>query len=292
MSFFNVVGVLVTLSSIGSCVKSAMSSSSTQEKEVVVVKARSDTVNDLENLKEKLKTIETPNTETYTVEGNPGLSVGGTVLEQLLDIAIAFFKQPLVNESLQKIIKDEADAKVITDMIKEMGVVVVQALNEKQVLACAKGFTCEQEGTSGDGNITCDGQKIGSSWYDARRHVSNKTLYSSDKTSGCDRYIPDINNIRAILDKIKDKAKSMVTDKDKQRLLYDTAVSIGKNNIDFFATHDPRAQHFTKQQGNPFKEGGEFHKHMPFDKFQTTANAFSNQWLTVNERTVTEQTAS
>lgn len=274
MSFFNVVGVLVTLSSVGSCVKSAMSSS-TKEKEVVVVKAKSDTVGDLENLKEKLKTIETSNTETYTVKGNPGLSVGGTVLEQLLDIAIAFFKQPLVNESLQKIIKDESDAKVITDMIKEMGVVVVQALNEKQVLACAKGFTCEQEGTSGEGKITCDGQEVGSSWYDARMHISDKNLYSTDKTSNCDRYIPDLKNIEAIVEKVKNKIKSMMTDKDKQRLLYDTAVSIGKNNIDFFATHDPRAHHFTKRQGNPFEEGGDFHKHMPFDKFQKTATQYS-----------------
>ena len=284
MSFFNVVGVLVTLSSVASCVRSAMSSSSSGEKEVTI-KAKSDTVGDLENLKEKLKTIETTNTETYTVEGNPGLSVGGTVLEQLLDIAIAFFKQPLVNESLQKIIKDESDAKVITDMIKEMGVVVVQALNEKQVLACAKGFTCEQEGTSGEGKITCDGKEVGSSWYDARMHISDKNIYSTDKTSNCDRYIPDLKNIEAIVEKIQNKIKSMMTDKDKQRLLYDTAVSIGKNNIDFFATHDPRANHYTRRQGNPFDEGGDFHKHMPFDKFQTTANAFSNRYLGVREET-------
>lgn len=276
MSFFNVVGVLVTLSSVGSCVKSAMSSSSTKEKEVVAVKAKSDTVDDLENLKEKLKTIETTNTETYTVKGNPGLSVGGTVLEQLLDIAIAFFKQPLVNESLQKIIKDESDAKVITDMIKEMGVVVVQALNEKQVLACAKGFTCEQEGTSGEGKITCDGKEVGSSWYDARMHISDKNIYSTDKTSNCDRYIPDLKNIEAIVERVKNKIKSMMTDKDKQRLLYDTAVSIGKNNIDFFATHDPSANHYTRRQGNPFDEGGEFSKLMPFEKFQETAAQYSN----------------
>ena len=92
MSFFGVVGALVVSSSVASCLKSAMSSSSKAEKPVI--KAKSDTVDDLENLKEKLKDIETPSTEMYTVKGNPGLSVGGTVLEQLLDISIAFFKQP------------------------------------------------------------------------------------------------------------------------------------------------------------------------------------------------------
>lgn len=275
MSFFGVVGALVVSSSVASCAKSAMSSSSTSA-EKPVIKAKSDTVNDLENLKDKLKDIETPSTEMYTVKGNPGLSVGGTVLEQLLDISIAFFKQPLVNEALQKIIKDESDAKVITDMVKELGGVVVNALNEKQVMACAKGFTCTQEGSSGEGKITCDEKEVGNSWYDARMHISNKNLYSSDKTSDCERYIPDTSNIMAIIEMVKSKVKSMMTDKDKQRLFYDTAVSIGKNNMDFFATHDPRANYYTNKQGNPFEEGGDFLKHVPYEKFQETATKFSN----------------
>jgi|TARA_B110000483_G_scaffold96469_1_gene118514 hypothetical protein len=281
MSFFNVVGAVVVLSSLASSVKSAMSTSSSSSggKEPVVIKPKSDTVDDLEKLKEKLKDIEsTPGTETYTVQGNPGLSVGGTVLEQLLDISIAFFKQPLINEALQKIIKDESDAKVITDTVKEIGGEIVKVLKEKQVLACAKGFKCEQEGTSGDGKITCDGQEVGTNWSEARMHIADKNLYSSDKTGQCDRYIPDLKNIESIYETLKTKMKSMMTDAARQRLLYDTAVSIGKNNIDFFAMHDPRAHHYTNKQGNPFEEGGDFHEHMPYEKFQETATNFSNQF--------------
>lgn len=280
MSFFNVVGVLVTLSSVASCARSAMSaSSSSGEKQPVVVKPKSDTVDDLEKLKEKLKEIEsTSGTETYTVQGNPGLSVGGTVLEQLLDISIAFFKQPLVNEALQKIIKDESDAKVITDTVKEIGSEIVKVLKEKQVLACAKGFECEQEGTSGDGMITCDGQEVGNTWHDARMHIADKNLYSSEKTGQCDRYIPDLKNIESIYETLKTKLKSMMTDVTRQKLLYDTVVNIGKNNIDFFAMHDPSTHHFTKRQGNPFEQGGEFLEQMPYEKFQETATNFSNQF--------------
>ena len=302
--FFNVIGMLVVGSSILCSVSSMRSSSTTTTRTVItrneeptVIKPTSETVDDLQNIKEKLNEINTPqSTESYTVQGNPGLSIGGTVLEQLLDISITFFKQPLVNEALQKIIKDESDAKVITDMIKEFGEEIVNSLKDNQVLSCAKKFNCEQRAvelepepdpdglTKAPGiqalpnrqRVFCEDTQL-NNWDEALIHVSDKSKYSTDKMKNCDRYVPNLDSLKNIKDRVTGKAKGMLTDPSKIQLFYNTVVSIGKNNMDFIGSHLPRAQHQMNERGNPFDDDGEFMQTIPFEKFEGFAEKISQK---------------
>lgn len=253
-----------------------------QEEEVQV---ESETAEQLEDLKDKLDTLGT--TETYTIKGNPGLSIGGTILEQTLDIAIAFFKQPLINEAMQRIIKDESDATTITDMITEIGQEIVSTLKTNQILTCAKPFNCsKKEGEPVENNAgvvsqpykyVCDDKELGS--YDGmRKHVNDAVLYKTDKVSDCDRYLPNMDSLNTIRQRVTDKLKTMLTDTEKQRLFYDTIVSIGKNNMDFFATQDPRLNIIMEERGNPFNEDGDFVKQVPYSTYESKLNEFANKF--------------
>jgi hypothetical protein len=294
--FFNVIGMLVVGSSIVCSVSSMRSSSTTTTRTVItrkeeptIIKPTSETVDDLQNIKEKLNEINPPqSTESYTVQGNPGLSIGGTVLEQLLEISITFFKQPLVNEALQKIIKDESDAKVITDMIKEFGEEIVNSLKDNQVLSCAKKFNCEErivddpdpddglDVVGGSRQVFCEDTKL-NNWEHALMYVSDKKKYSTDKVKNCDRYVPNLDSLQNIKNRVTGKAKGMLTDPSKTQLFYNTVVSIGKNNMDFISSHLPKVKHQMNERGNPFDDDGEFIQTMPFEKFKGFADELSQK---------------
>ena len=69
-------------------------------------------VNDLESIKDRIKKSETYR-EYYRSEKNNGLTVIGTLMEQMIDVMVAVLKQPLVAEAISKRIVNKQDADEI-----------------------------------------------------------------------------------------------------------------------------------------------------------------------------------
>ena len=131
-----VVAVLVILliSSIIAAVRSSTSSeptiktddTPTASQDVAAKKELVKAVEDLETIKDRIKNVEEGYRENYRSETNNGLTVVGTLMEQMIDVMVAVLKQPLVAEAVSKRIVNKQDADEIAEYIEMLGQEVVK----------------------------------------------------------------------------------------------------------------------------------------------------------------------
>jgi hypothetical protein len=142
-----VVAVLVIclISSIIAAVRSSTSSPSepasapaSKTEDEAAVKELQKAVEDLETIKDRIKNAEEGYREKYRSETNNGLTVVGTLMEQMVDVMIAVLKQPLVAEAISKRIVNKQDADEIAEYIEMLGKEVVKEVEQTQLLKCRK----------------------------------------------------------------------------------------------------------------------------------------------------------
>ena len=244
-----------------------------------------DTAGEFAVLKDKIKNMETYKIrEGYTSPNdNNGMTIAGTILEQFLDISIEVFNQPLVKEVLDKIIKDSGDARIVADVIEDIGGVIKESIKQNDLLQCLTKLDCKEEiKTSGEGlgkmetrTTKCrvgdtdefvaidtpreDGTQDYVNW-----RVDDSRWYSSD-TENCHRYRTKDESFNKIAEEVRNKLGEMLMDPEKQKLYYHTFTQMGKDNVDLAISHNAYQNKLSKEDGyiNPFSEGGEIQKFMP-----------------------------
>ena len=167
-------------------------------------------VNDLESIKDRIKKSETYR-EYYRSEKNNGLTVIGTLMEQMIDVMVAVLKQPLVAEAISKRIVNKQDADEIAEYIEILGKEVVKEVEQTQLLKCRKarryvpctGVTescgmIEAEGDVPDSN--CDAyevnrMRIREGQRRAVANLYNKVLSVVEKAEERDKMYRIVKNI-------------------------------------------------------------------------------------------------
>lgn len=174
---------------------------------------------ELKELKERISKVEEYR-EYYRSNDNNGLTVGGTILEQGIDVLIEVLKQPLVKEFTQKVIQSKEDATFIAEQIETMGKELVSLLKEKQVLRCGSPLVerCE-EGVTNEGVVT---------------NVSCRYVESDEEVpkENCKVYRPDRENISYIAKTLYEKAFTIINDDTKRPGIYNAVKNITMSNYE------------------------------------------------------------
>lgn len=95
---------------------------------------------ELESIKDKIKEAE-GNNEYYRSETNHGLTVVGTLMEQIIDIMVAILSQPLVAEAISRRVVSKQDADELSEYIELLGEEIVKEIEKSQFLRCNDGKT-------------------------------------------------------------------------------------------------------------------------------------------------------
>ncbi len=214
--------MVVVLCSISSIIASVKSSSSqepvpikkqvTKPQDVAAKKELVKAVEDLETIKDRIKNVEEyDHREKYRSETNNGLTVVGTLMEQMIDVMVAVLKQPLVAEAVSKRIVNKQDADEIAEYIEMLGQEVVKEVEQTQLLKCRKARryvpctggteSCgmiEAEGDVPDSN--CDAyevnhMKIREGSRRAAANLYNKVLSVVEKSEERDKMYRIVKNV-------------------------------------------------------------------------------------------------
>src|SRR6056300_159990 len=218
-----VVAVLVIclISSIIAAVRSSTSSPSGQTPtptsasktgDEAAVQELQKAVEDLETIKDRIKNVEEYNRrENYRSETNNGLTVVGTLMEQMIDVMVAVLKQPLVSEAISKRIVNKQDADEIAEYIEMLGQEVVKEVEQTQFLRCGRPMvrkTKEENGgvsswmEEGDGDVPEDNcevykfnqDKVQEGINRATANLYNKVLSVVEKTEEQDKMYRIVKN--------------------------------------------------------------------------------------------------
>ncbi|ADQ91304.1 hypothetical protein BpV2_137c [Bathycoccus sp. RCC1105 virus BpV2] len=149
--------IILLISSIIAAVRSSTSSeptiktddTPTASQDMAAKKELVKAVEDLETIKDRIKNVEEGYRENYRSETNNGLTVVGTLMEQMIDVMVAVLKQPLVAEAVSKRIVNKQDADEIAEYIEMLGQEVVKEVEQTPLLKCRKARTWEC--TEGEG---------------------------------------------------------------------------------------------------------------------------------------------
>tara|TARA_B100001996_G_C18632227_1_gene582229 strand:- start:66 stop:1409 length:1344 start_codon:yes stop_codon:yes gene_type:complete len=90
---------------------------------------------ELESIKDKIKDAE-GNNEYYRSETNHGLTVVGTLMEQIIDVMVAILSQPLVAEAISRGVVSKQDADELSEYIELLGEEIVKEIEKSQFLKC------------------------------------------------------------------------------------------------------------------------------------------------------------
>jgi len=219
-----VVAVLVIclISSIIAAVRSSTSSPSGQTPtptsasktgDEAAVQELQKAVEDLETIKDRIKNVEEYNRrENYRSETNNGLTVVGTLMEQMIDVMVAVLKQPLVAEAVSKRIVNKQDADEIAEYIEMLGQEVVKEVEQTPLLRCGRPMvrkTKEENGgvsswmEEGDGDVPEDNcevykfnqDKVQEGINRATANLYNKVLSVVEKTEEQDKMYRIVKNV-------------------------------------------------------------------------------------------------
>ena len=183
------------------------------EDDVAAKKELVKAVEDLETIKDRIKNVEEyGHREKYRSETNNGLTVVGTLMEQMIDVMVAVLKQPLVAEAVSKRIVNKQDADEISEYIEMLGQEVVKEVEQTQLLRCGRPMvrkTKEQEGEvinwmeEGDGDVPEDNcevykfnqDKVQEGINRATANLYNKVLSVVEKTEEQDKMYRIVKNV-------------------------------------------------------------------------------------------------
>jgi len=169
-------------------------------------------VEDLETIKDRIKNVEEGYRENYRSETNNGLTVVGTLMEQMIDVMVAVLKQPLVSEAISKRIVNKQDADEIAEYIEMLGQEVVKEVEQTQFLRCGRPMvrkTKEENGgvsswmEEGDGDVPEDNcevykfnqDKVQEGINRATANLYNKVLSVVEKTEEQDKMYRIVKNV-------------------------------------------------------------------------------------------------
>ena len=240
-----VVAVLVIclISSIIAAVRSSTSSPSDQTPtptsasktgDKAAVKELQKAVEDLETIKDRIKNVEEYNRrENYRSETNNGLTVVGTLMEQMVDVMVAVLKQPLVAEAVSKRIVNKQDADEIAEYIEMLGQEVVKEVEQTPLLRCGRPMvqkTREENGgvsmwwEEGDGEVpeyNCEiyrfnEDKVEEGRKRAMANLYNKVLSVVEKAEERDKMYRILKNVS--IDNYKQYAISSGSEINMERI--------------------------------------------------------------------------
>ena len=125
-------------------------------------------VGELEEIKDRIANAENYR-EYYRSETNNGLTIVGTLMEQMIDVMVTVLKQPLVAEAISKRVVSKQDADEIAEYIEFLGKEVVKEVEQTPLLRCGRPMvqkTREENGTitswteEGDGDVPEDNCEV------------------------------------------------------------------------------------------------------------------------------------
>ena len=125
-------------------------------------------VGKLEEIKGRIANAENYR-EYYRSETNNGLTIVGTLMEQMIDVMVTVLKQPLVAEAISKRVVGKQDADEIAEYIEFLGKEVVKEVEQTPLLRCGRPMvqkTKEENGTisswmeEGDGDVPEDNCEV------------------------------------------------------------------------------------------------------------------------------------
>ena len=94
-------------------------------------------VDKLEEIKGRIANAENYR-EYYRSETNNGLTIVGTLMEQMIDVMVTVLKQPLVSEAISKRVVSKQDADEIAEYIEFLGKEVVKEVEQTPLLRCGR----------------------------------------------------------------------------------------------------------------------------------------------------------
>ena len=136
--------------------------------------------------------------EKYRSEGNNGLTIVGTMMEQVVDMMIAILKQGPTKEMIDTIVKNPADATTIAEAIETVGAQVVSEISKNNFL---RKETVRSIGIAKDGTQLPDAPRTiyrpdnNSVTNIAERGMRAGVLKVLDDTSKYDKYYEATKNI-------------------------------------------------------------------------------------------------
>jgi hypothetical protein len=208
--------MVVVLCSISSIIVAVKTSSSQEpvpiKREVAPVKSQDvaakkelvKAVEDLETIKDRIKNVEEyGHREKYRSETNNGLTVVGTLMEQMIDVMVAVLKQPLVAEAVSKRIVNKQDADEIAEYIEMLGQEVVKEVEQTQLLKCRKAgrYVPCTEGTEDCGWIEAEGD-VPTSNCDAYE-VNHVKIREGSRRAAANLY----NKVLSVVEKAEERDK-------------------------------------------------------------------------------------
>ena len=167
---------------------------------------------DLETIKDRIKNVEEGYREKYRSETNNGITIVGTLMEQMIDVMVAVLKQPLVAEAISKRVVNKQDADEIAEYIEILGKEVVKEVEQTQLLRCGRPLvqkTREENGTithwmeEGEGDVPEDNcevyryndGKVEEGTKRAAANLYNKVLSVVEKTEEQDKMYRIVKNV-------------------------------------------------------------------------------------------------
>src|SRR6056300_963750 len=248
-----VVAVLVIclISSIIAAVRSSTSSPSGQTPtptsasktgDEAAVQELQKAVEDLETIKDRIKNVEEYNRrENYRSETNNGLTVVGTLMEQMIDVMVAVLKQPLVAEAVSKRIVNKQDADEIAEYIEMLGQEVVKEVEQTPLLKCRKAKTLKC--TEGEG------MKGLCTWIEAEGDVPD---------SNCDAY--EVNHMkiregqRRAVANLYNKVLSVVEKAEERDKMYRILKNVSIDNMTQYGISTSMSDEDIKSRADSFPE--------------------------------------
>jgi len=169
-------------------------------------------VGKLEEIKDRIANAENYR-EYYRSETNNGLTIVGTLMEQMIDVMVTVLKQPLVSEAISKRVVSKQDADEIAEYIEFLGKEVVKEVEQTPLLRCGRPMvqkTEEHEGggvstwmEEGDGDVPEDNcevykfnqDKVEEGRKRAMANLYNKVLSVVEKTEEQDKMYRIVKNV-------------------------------------------------------------------------------------------------
>lgn len=161
-------------------------------------------VEDLETIKDRIKNVEEYGyRENYRSETNNGLTVVGTLMEQMIDVMVAVLKQPLVAEAVSKRIVNKQDADEIAEYIEMLGQEVVKEVEQTQLLKCRKArrYVPCTGGTESCGMVEVEGD-VPTSNCDAYE-VNRMKIIEGQRRAAANLY----NKVLSVVEKAEERDK-------------------------------------------------------------------------------------
>lgn len=216
----------------------------TEPEDVAAKKELVKAVEDLETIKDRIKNVEEyGHREKYRSETNNGLTVVGTLMEQMIDVMVAVLKQPLVAEAVSKRIVNKQDADEIAEYIEMLGQEVVKEVEQTQLLKCRKArryVPCTIGGTEDCG------------WIEAEGDVP---------TSNCDAY--EVNRMkiregeRRAAASLYNKVLSVVEKAEERDKMYRIVKNVSIDNITQYGISTSMSDEDIKSRADSFPEQSE-----------------------------------